>query len=115
MCCSLEPWDDVWRRNQFLATELLALRPSIRLLFVGTPADMTWSLIHRRRPHPRSGLHPVGASGRLWSLTPASGSRDGCAQADAALGDQVLAAARRLGWRDPVLWINDNSYAGLSK
>jgi teichuronic acid biosynthesis glycosyltransferase TuaH len=114
VCCSLEPWDDVWRRNQFLATELLALRPSIRILFVGVPADMTWSLIQRRRPFPRPGLHTVGASGRLWTLTPRKWlPRRLRPNGDAALGGQVRAAVRRLGWRDPVLWINDNSYAQL--
>jgi teichuronic acid biosynthesis glycosyltransferase TuaH len=114
VCCSLEPWDDVWRRNQFLATELLALRPSIRVLFVGIPADMTWSLLHGHRPRPPAGLHPVGASGRLWTLTPRKWlPRRLRPDSDAALGRQVRAAARRLHFDHPVLWINDNSYSQL--
>ena len=114
VCCSLEPWDDVWRRNQFLATELLALRPSIRLLFVGVPADMTWALIHRRRPQPGPGPHPVGTTGRLWTLAPRKWlPRRLRPDIDSALGGQVRAAARGLGLVHPVLWINDNSYAEL--
>jgi teichuronic acid biosynthesis glycosyltransferase TuaH len=114
VCCSLEPWDDVWRRNQFLATELLMLRPSIRLLFVGIPADMTWSLLHGHRPRPAGGLHPVGSGGRLWTLTPRKWlPRRVRPDGDAALGRQVRAAARRLHFDRPVLWINDNSYSQL--
>jgi teichuronic acid biosynthesis glycosyltransferase TuaH len=113
VCCSLEPWDDVWRRNQFLATELLQLRPSLRLLFVGIPVDMAWSIAHRRRP-PSAGLRALGTTGRLWTFAPRKWLprrlRPG---ADHALGLQVVAAARRLDLRTPVLWINDNSYADL--
>lgn len=113
VCCSLEPWDDIWRRNQFLATEVLALRPSIRLLFVGLPVDMTWSLLHRRRPTaPR--LHPIDTTGRLWGMTPRKWlPRRLRPDQDRARGLRVQATARRLGLTHPVLWINDNSYAEL--
>jgi teichuronic acid biosynthesis glycosyltransferase TuaH len=114
VCCSLEPWDDVWRRNQFLATELLALRPSIRLLFVGLPVDMTWSLLHRHWPDSAARLRPIGATGRLWTLTPRKWlPRRLRPDADAALRRQILAAIRDLGFARPLLWINDNSYAEL--
>ena len=55
VCCSLEPWDEVWRRNQHLATELLGLRPTLRLLFAEAAVDVPWSLLQRRWPAP-SGL-----------------------------------------------------------
>jgi glycosyltransferase involved in cell wall biosynthesis len=113
VCCSLEPWDEVWRRNQFLASELLKSTASIRLLFVGTPVDMTWSLLHRQRP-PSAQLRPVGSTGRLWTFLPRKWlPRRVRPNADRALGRQVIASARRLGFDRPLLWINDNSYADL--
>ena len=36
---SLEPWDAVWRRNQFLVRELTDADPSLRVLFVEPPSD----------------------------------------------------------------------------
>ncbi len=47
ICCSLEPWDEVWRRNQHLASELLELRPTSRVLFAESAVDVTWSLAQR--------------------------------------------------------------------
>jgi teichuronic acid biosynthesis glycosyltransferase TuaH len=73
ICCSLEPWDDVWRRNQFLATELLAQQPGLRLLFVQLPVDIVWSLLRRRRVSRtgvRTGARSAGETGRLWVMQP---------------------------------------------
>ena len=36
---SLEPWDDVWRRNQHLVVALLRQDPSLRVLFVEPSPD----------------------------------------------------------------------------
>ena len=69
LCLSLEPWDQVWRRNQHLATELLRLRPTMRLLFVESAIDVAWSLRQRRWPS-RSPLKPIDDSGRLWAMGP---------------------------------------------
>jgi glycosyltransferase involved in cell wall biosynthesis len=114
VCFSLEPWDEVWRRNQLLTTELLELRPSMRLLFAEQPVDVTWSLLHRQRPRP-SRLRPVGSSGRLWAMAPRKWvPRALHGGVDRSLGRQVLGTARRLGFHHPVLWINDSSYAALA-
>jgi teichuronic acid biosynthesis glycosyltransferase TuaH len=114
ICCSLEPWDEVWRRNQLLATELLTLRPTMRLLFAELPLDMALSLVRRRFPR-RAGLRAIGPTGRLWAMTPRKWlPRRVWPTTDRALGDQVRAASRRLGLERPLLWINDNSYADLA-
>ena len=113
VCLSLEPWDDVWRRNQHLAAQLLDLRPSLRLLFVAIPVDVAWSLRQGRWPA-RSALHPVGDTGRLWTMAPRKWlPRRLWPSGDRSLGTQVLSDARRLGLRRPVLWINDSTYAPL--
>jgi teichuronic acid biosynthesis glycosyltransferase TuaH len=115
VCCSLEPWDEVWRRNQLVATELLRLRPSLRLLFVEPPVDVPRSLARRRRPAP-SGLRSLGDSGRLWAVTPRKWlPRRIWAGVDQALGQQVLDTVRRVGFERPVLWVNDSTYAPLVK
>ncbi len=113
VCFSLEPWDEVWRRNQWLSTELLRLRPSLRLLFAELPVDVIWSLFQRKMPH-RAGLRAIGDSGRLWAMAPYKWApRRVWPGGDRDLGRQVLRTARRLGMSRPVLWVNDSTYADL--
>ncbi|MGE0307285.1 MAG: glycosyltransferase family 2 protein, partial [Acidimicrobiia bacterium] len=40
MVCSLEPWDEVWRRNQFLVRELLRRDPNRQVLWVEPAFDI---------------------------------------------------------------------------
>ena len=111
ICLSLEPWDEVWRRNQHLASEVLRLRPTLRLLFVGNPVDITWSLRHGRIPE-LAPLRAVGDTGRLWAMTPRKWlPRRIWPRGDRSLFRQAVAAGRRLGFDHPVLWVNDSTYA----
>lgn len=111
ICCSLEPWDEVWRRNQHLSVELLRLRPQMRLLFAEAAVDVPWSLVQRRWPS-SSRLRPIGESGRLWAMAPRKWiPRRLWPGGDRSLGRQVLAAGARLGFERPVLWVNDSMYA----
>jgi len=41
---SLENWDDIWRRNQFVCAELARRFPNDRILFVGMPHDISEAL-----------------------------------------------------------------------
>jgi teichuronic acid biosynthesis glycosyltransferase TuaH len=113
ICFSLEPWNEVWRRNQLMATELLRLRPTMRLLFAETPVDVMWSLRQGHRPT-SSGLRTIGDTGRLWAMAPRKWLprrlRPGV---DESLSNQVMAGSRTLGFERPLLWINDCSYAPL--
>src|SRR5437879_1700756 len=43
---SLENWDDIWRRNQFLCAGLARRHPNSRILFVGLPRDLSHDLRH---------------------------------------------------------------------
>jgi teichuronic acid biosynthesis glycosyltransferase TuaH len=113
ICLSLEPWDEIWRRNQHMARELLRLRPTLRLLFAEPPIDVVWSLRQGRWPK-RSLLRPVGSSGRLWAMAPRKWlPRRIWPRGDRSLSDQVMEAGRRLRFDRPVLWINDSTYAPL--
>lgn len=52
----MEPWDDVWRRNQFLCSAFAARFPDRKILFVSPPLDVSNHLRHGRlralRPQP---------------------------------------------------------------
>jgi len=113
--CSLEAWDDVWRRNQFLVRELLAMDVGIRVLFVEPPHDVLYGALRGRLPR-GLGLRPVGATGRLWAMRPVKTlPRILGGAADRSLFRQVRRTARRLGFDDPLLWINDAVYGGLGE
>ncbi len=111
--CSLEAWDDIWRRNQFLVDGLLRRNPGLRVLFVEPPHDLVEGLARGRLPRwPR--LRPVPGSDRLWTLQPAKLlPRRAGSLSDQALWWQVRRAAARLGLLSPVLWVNDTTYGPL--
>ena len=111
--CSLEAWDEVWRRNQFLVDGLLRRNPSLRVLFVEPPFDLVHGLRGGRLP-PRPRIRAVPGTARLWRLRPVKPlPRRAGPLSDHALWWQVRGAAARLRLRDPVLWVNDTAYGPL--
>jgi len=115
---SLEEWDEVWRRNQYLVAGLLRARPAMRVLFVEPPSDPLHAARSGRRPRRGRGLRrgPAldGVDGeRLWLLEPTKLlPRRVHRGADARLARAVVRAAAHLGM-DPTLWVNDPSAAAL--
>ncbi len=111
---SLERWDDVWRRNQYLVDGLLRLDPDLRVLFVEPPADPLHDARSRRRPERGHRSRPVGDTGRLWSWRPTKWFPR---RIDAGFDDRFIRgiqdAAGELGFRDPTLWVNDPRLAGV--
>ncbi len=109
---SLERWDAVWRRNQYLIAGLLSADPTMRVLFVEPPDDPLHDLRERRSP--RFGASVTQVGDRLWTLRPVkwlprrldSGGDDRRARA-------IRRAAMRLGFIAPVLWVNDPAAAGI--
>jgi glycosyltransferase involved in cell wall biosynthesis len=113
--CSLEPWDQVWRRNQFFVDILLKRNPELRILFVEPPTDPIFDVLTRRAPSwPR--VRTVGYGRRLHALKPLKPlpRRLGTA-ADATLRLQLRLATRLLKFSRPTLWINDVTYAPLMR
>lgn len=108
---SLEAWDQVWRRNQYLVAGLLRADPTLRVLFVEPAADPLYKLASRSLPRWGRGLRAVdlgGAIGRLWAYQPTKlWPRRLDSRVDQRLGLAITRAARRLGFERPVLWIND--------
>lgn len=114
--CSLESWDQVWRRNQYILDGLLRRNARLRVLLIEPAADPLHATIQRRPPRLGAGLRCLpGYEGRLHALQPtkwlpraAAGSL-----ADEWLVGTARRAVRRLGFRSPLLWVNDPGWAGL--
>jgi glycosyltransferase involved in cell wall biosynthesis len=113
--CSLEAWDDVWRRNQFLVQELLATDPHLRVLFVEPSFDWVHEL--RRSSGTRTrrrGLRSVRGDGRVLAFEPCKVTPRVLGPfANRSLVRQVLATVNQLGFDRPTLWINDTDFVGL--
>ena len=115
VCCSLEDWDDVWRRNQFLVRELLELEPRCRVLFVEPPNDLLYGIRQGRLGRPRPLVRPVKDMPNVWALKPYKVlPRVLGGGADRQLARQVEHVVADLGFERPLLWINDTAYATLA-
>lgn len=109
---SLEDWDDVWRRNQYLVQGLLDRQPDLRVLFVEPAADPLHDAAAGRRPAFGHCLRAIGDTGRLFSFRPTKLlPRRWDRSADRRLIHSVAARAGALGMDRPVLWINDPGMA----
>lgn len=113
--CSLEAWDEVWRRNQFFVRELLAADPDLRVLFVEPAFDVRHERQRRSGRTHHKGLRPLEADGRVIRLEPVKWlPRRLGPIADRWRDRQVLRAVEALGFDQPRLWVNDPSYASLA-
>jgi glycosyltransferase involved in cell wall biosynthesis len=111
--CSLEAWDEVWRRNQFLADALLRRSSDLRVLFVEPPTDALFDLARLKAPA-RPGLTRLREDGRLYSFRPLKPlPRRLGSYSDHSLCNQVVRAASRLNLARPTFWLNDVTYAPL--
>jgi len=109
--CSLEEWSTVRRRIRILVDELVDRDPDLRVLYVAPAVDVPFELRHGRlagllqprleRVHPR--VHVLRP--RKW-FPRAVGPF-----ADRSLGRQVARVVDDLGLVDPLVWVNDASYA----
>lgn len=113
--CSLESWDQVWRRNQYFLDGLLRRNPELRVLVVEPAADPIHAALHRHWPSPGVGLREVPAyKGRLHILQPTKWlPRAFGSFADRLMLAEARRAAGSLGFKAPVLWVNDPGWAGL--
>jgi teichuronic acid biosynthesis glycosyltransferase TuaH len=115
---SLEDWDDVWRRNQFVCDALARRHPDMKILFVGLPRDVSHGLRHGdlgvlREPstRPAPGLDNVTVVKPI-KLLPDS-IWPGRWVNRWVYRRRVRREARRLGMAGPTLWLNPYSAGHL--
>lgn len=113
--CSLESWDQVWRRNQYFLDGLFRRNPELRVLWIEPAADPLHAALHRKLPRPGAGIREVaGYHGRLHTLQPTKWLPRALGSfADRLMIAEARRAARRLSLTSPVLWVNDPGWAGL--
>ncbi|GAA5212234.1 glycosyltransferase [Microbacterium kyungheense] len=112
---SLEAWDDVWRRNQYLIDGLLRADPDLHVLMIEPSNDLLHSLLSGRRIRRGRGTRTAREyDGRLTLHQPDKLlPRVLGPAADASLRRSVRRVIRRLGLSEPALWVNDPSWAGF--
>lgn len=112
---SLEAWDGVWRRNQYLVDGLLRADPARHVLFVEPARDVVYDAVSRRLPRRGLGMRAApGYEGRLTLLQPTKWlPRIAGPAADAQLRSSVVRAVRELGDERPTVWVNDPGWAYL--
>jgi len=110
---SLEPWDDVWRRNQYLVDGLLEQMPDLRVVFVEPATDHLFDLVTSRRTVRAAGLRRAPEyEGRLLLYQPSKWLPRALGPlADALLRAGLARALRRAGATDQLLWVNDPGWA----
>jgi len=111
---SMENWDAIWRRNQFLCSGLAEQNPRAKVLFVGLARDVSHDLrlgrVGALRARP---TEPVAGYPNITFLRPLklfpNTLRWGRLANEALFRRQVNQAARALGLRRPTLWLNPHS------
>ena len=115
---SLEDWDEIWRRNQFICEKLARRHPAHRLLFVGPPLN---ALRHLRRGEFRAlfassrrevpGLPNIFVT-HPWQLLP--NRYRWSRRFNEFLGRRhVRRAAAHLRFINPILWLNPHDAVHL--
>jgi glycosyltransferase involved in cell wall biosynthesis len=115
---SLENWDGVWRRNQFLCAEWMRRFPQMRILFVGRPRDASHALrTGAVDSFKAAALRQSDEFKGLTLLNPLKLMPNSFAVGrhinSQLLSRQVKSAVKKAGLRQPLLWINDHFAAHL--
>jgi teichuronic acid biosynthesis glycosyltransferase TuaH len=111
---SLESWDEVWRRNQFLCSGLARRFPQTKILFVGPPRDVSNAVRRRDFCDLRGevtwkvpGLENITVT-RPLKLAP--DTLDGGRRWNERMfRSHVARTAREVGLKRPLLWLNPHS------
>lgn len=111
---SMEDWDDIWRRNQFICAGLACRHPEMRILFVGLPVDISNRLrrgkvneLCSQRTFQPDGFNAITVT-RPLKLLPNSIAM-GRKINEWMFRSHVLVMSRKLEMRQPILWLNPHS------
>ena len=120
---SIEPWDQVWRRNQFVTNLLARRHPQQRILWVNPANDVSNSVRKGRWLEAARRLHTAPPQAladlpNVFLFTPVKLLPNtlpvGNAINDALARRQIRHAVRQLGFDKPVLWINPHYAAHMA-
>lgn len=117
---SMEDWDDVWRRNQFVCAELARRHAGMKILFVGLPRNLTNDLRRGRLESVlKPGLWTVPGIQNIavvhpWKVLPHS-LVPGRNVNEGLMRWQVRSAAQQLGMRRPILWLNPHHAVHMAR
>ncbi len=111
---SMENWDEIWRRNQFVVAELARRFPDRKILFVGLARDFSHALRKGRLREIKAPQTVCAPDLTNVFLTNASkflpNTLPFCRKInEAAMRRHVRKIARDLGLKAPVLWLNPHS------
>jgi len=111
---SLENWDDVWRRNQFVCGQIARRFPNCKILFVGNARDVSNQLRRGQTADLRvpatwqvpdyPNIHVTRPLKFLPNTIPAARRIN-----EGMFRRHVQRTAHRLGFRRPILWLNPHS------
>ena len=111
---SLEDWDEVWRRNQFVCAQIARRFPNSKILFVGTVRDISNEIRMGQTAEMRAAsawqvpsfpnIHITRPLKLFPNTIPAARRLN-----EAMFRGHVRRSARRLGFRRPILWLNPHS------
>ncbi len=111
---SIEHWDEVWRRNQFVCAQIARRFPQSKILFVGPVRDISNQIRQGQTAEMRApstwqvpgypNIH-VTRPLKLLPNTIAAGRRFN----EFLFRRHVRRIAQQLGFRSPVLWLNPHS------
>jgi len=104
---SMEYWDDIWRRSQFIADGIATTSPHSKVLFV----ELSRHILKSRLLSPMNRVsRPFGAFDNLHVFKPVHlfswDSEKGGKINEISLCKQICRTVRHLGMHHPVLWIN---------
>lgn len=109
---SLEHWDDVWRRNQFICDGLMSRHPNLEILWFGPSTDL-WRAKGLNSVTQKLGCtyKPNPQLARLTAVRPYKPLPNSIGKwiNEACLKQQVTAALKQLGWQTFLTWVNDQS------
>jgi teichuronic acid biosynthesis glycosyltransferase TuaH len=115
---SMENWDDVWRRNQFLCAAYAKRHPEAKILFVGLPRDQShairrgkWSEMRRSDDWTPPGLPNITIT-RPPKMLPNS-LMAGRRFNEWLMRSHIHQKAQGLGLQSPLLWLNPHSAVHL--
>lgn len=111
---SMEDWDEIWRRNQFICADLAKRYPDQKILFVGMPWDVSRHIRRGTLSELRKPISwKVEGLPNITVIQPLKFFPDSFAVGRWMNGlmsrIQIRRAARKLGMDQPILWLNPHS------